>query len=126
MVHGPRDNGHCQKFNRAPSVNRRGGLAVPLIRPKLAELMSWFSRTQRQFLAEETGRQGMVFVDLTDRLRAAAGTASPDRLLYFPSILHLTERGHREVAGGLAGPIRELLLKGESPVSAASGRNPGR
>ena len=31
-----------QKLNRAPIVNRRGGFAVALIKPKLAELMFVF------------------------------------------------------------------------------------
>ena len=72
----------------------------------LQDLMPWFSRRQREYLAKTGQELGYTFVDLTPALQAAARSLGRDDLLYFPSILHFTARGHAVVAAALAEALR--------------------
>ena len=72
----------------------------------LQDLMPWFSRRQREYLAKTGQELGYAFVDLTPALQAAARSLGRDDLLYFPSILHFTARGHAVVAAALAEALR--------------------
>jgi hypothetical protein len=76
--------------------------------PDLAELMPWFSRRQREYLARKAEEMCFAFVDLTPEFQRAARDSSNEELLFFPGVLHLTARGHEVAAGALASALRGL------------------
>ena len=80
--------------------------------PRLAELMPWFSRRQREYLAGKAGELGFAFVDLTPEFQRAARDSGNANLLFFPGVLHLTARGHEVAAEALAAALREPMAGG--------------
>ena len=76
--------------------------------PDLNDLFTWFSDQQRAYFAKKGKELGYLFIDLTPSLRAAAIEIDPSRLLYYPSSLHYTARGHQIVAGTLATALQQL------------------
>ena len=83
---------------------------------ELAELMPWYSRIQRDFLAAQGAALGFRVVDVTPALQAAARRFQDESLLYFPTNVHLTQLGHRVIAEALAQELR-LELINESATS---------
>ena len=76
--------------------------------PSLRDVMARFSNKQRKYL-RENAKIGFTFIDLTGRLQQRAQDyRTADRLLYFPTNLHLTRWGHEEIARYVAPIIREL------------------
>ena len=73
--------------------------------PDLADLMPWYSRTLRAFLAEKGEELGYTFVDQTPALQAAARRLQATELLYFPINVHFTAAGNRVVAEALAAAL---------------------
>ncbi|MEW5960200.1 MAG: SGNH/GDSL hydrolase family protein [Chloroflexota bacterium] len=78
--------------------------------PALAEVMPWFSRRQRDFLAGQAQELGYTFIDLTPALQAAAHARGASELLYYRYDLHLTVAGHAVVAETLGQTLPELNL----------------
>ncbi len=74
--------------------------------PELSELMPWFSRRQREYLATKGEEMGFAFVDLTPEFQRAARDSGSENLLFFPGVLHLTARGHEVAAAALAAALR--------------------
>ena len=83
--------------------------------PSLRELMSWFSERQRSYLASAGEELGFTFVDLTPAFQRAARERAGKDLLYFPTVLHLTPRGHAVVAETLAQALRSAPGSGTMP-----------
>ena len=82
----------------------------------LGELMPWFSAQQRAYL-ESAGREmGFTFVDLTPAFQKSAQVLAGEDLLYFPTVLHLTPRGHAVAAEALAQALRSALRNGTMPL----------
>jgi hypothetical protein len=80
--------------------------------PEIGVVLRAFSLRQRAYFAERTHQQGIVFLDLTEPLRAAAFPVDGHdltKLLYYPGSLHYTARGHATVAAALAPVVQRLL-----------------
>ena len=75
--------------------------------PAVGDVLARFSADQREHLRQLAQELGLRFVDLTPVLQAVAARepAAPDNLLYFPGNIHLTPRGHAEVARALAAAL---------------------
>ena len=76
--------------------------------PALAELMPWFSRSQRAYLAGKAKALGLVFIDTTPAMQAAGHRLQAGELLYDPVNVHYTIRGNRVFAETLAAAIAQL------------------
>ena len=73
-------------------------------------LMDQFSREQRKFFKDNDKSLGYLFIDATDHLEEIAPAyREPEKLLYFPSNLHLTPHGHKVVADYLSQKLQPLL-----------------
>jgi hypothetical protein len=95
--------------------------------PSLADLLPWFSRTQREFFRGRSREMGFAFLDLTPALQEAGRSLGGRELLYYPGILHLTARGHAVVAEAMAGFLRrEAAADGRMPARAAGARSQPR
>ena len=80
--------------------------------PQINELMNQFSQEQRKFFKENVKSLGYLFFDATDHLQELASAyREPDKLLYFPSNLHLTSLGHKVVADYLNQELRPFLKR---------------
>ncbi len=82
--------------------------------PAVGEVLARFSADQREHLRRLAQELDMRFVDLTPVLQAVAAQepATPDNLLYFPGNIHLTPRGHAEVARALAAALADVFPAG--------------
>jgi hypothetical protein len=76
--------------------------------PSLSELMTWYSDTQRAFLATHARDIGYVFVDPTVEFQAAANGGAGE-LLYYASNLHMTRHGHRVLANTLNRTVSRIF-----------------
>lgn len=83
---------------------------VDSLDPALSDLLSWFSKAQREYFAAKSQELGFTFIDLTPALQQAAASSevTPKTLLYFPTTIHYTKLGHAVVAKALAAQIRQL------------------
>jgi hypothetical protein len=79
--------------------------------PRMGPLMGWYSRTLRGYLADASARLGLVFVDLTPALRAAASQLQGRGLLYSPINVHYLPAGHDVVAAALAKAVMQELSR---------------
>ena len=68
----------------------------------LSDLMTWYSRTQREFFRSKAAELGYVFVDITPALQAAARAFQGKTLIYYPANVHFNAAGNRVVAEVLA------------------------
>lgn len=82
--------------------------------PAVGEVLARFSAAQREHLRELARALELRFVDLTPVLQAVAAQqpAAADNLLYFPGNIHLTPRGHAEVARALAAALADVFPAG--------------
>lgn len=82
--------------------------------PAVGEVLARFSAAQRGHLRELARALELRFVDLTPLLQAVAAQqpAAEDNLLYFPGNIHLTPRGHAEVARVLAAALADVFPAG--------------
>lgn len=72
--------------------------------------MAWFSNEQRRYFRTNAAI-GYLFIDLTDHFKAISKNfRTREHLLYFPTNLHLTARGHEEIAKYIAPAIRKLKM----------------
>lgn len=80
----------------------------------VGEVLARFSSDQRGHLRALAQELEMKYVDLSPVLQAAAARepAAPDNLLYFPGNIHLTPRGHAEVARALAAALADVFPAG--------------
>jgi hypothetical protein len=92
----------------APSAYTAYASFVEFEDDTLRVLMPWSSGRQRDYLRQKAASLGIVFVDLTPALQAAAGRLQEKELLYYPAGVHLTPAGHRVVADALAVALTEL------------------
>ncbi|MGD9611490.1 MAG: SGNH/GDSL hydrolase family protein [Kiritimatiellia bacterium] len=79
--------------------------------PALADVLPRFSQMQRAYLSKQAVENGIQFLDLTDALQAAAFPESgcdPTNLLYFPTSIHYSPRGHAVAARALADFLTDL------------------
>lgn len=82
----------------------------------LGELMPWFSAQQRAYLESASQELGFTFVDLTPAFQKSARVLAGEELLYFPTVLHLTPRGHAVAAEALAQALRSAPRNGTMPL----------
>ncbi len=85
--------------------------------PSLAELMPWFSQTQRAYLAGKAKQLGLTFVDLTPAMQATGHRLQAEKLIYDPVNVHYTIAGNRVAAKALAEVITQLResSRGQTP-----------
>ena len=82
-----------------PSAYTAYSSVVSFEDPELDNLLTAFSRRQREWLKRVCGELNVEFVDVSTHLQVT----SQDRpLMYFPANLHLTSEGHRAVAEAVA------------------------
>src|SRR5207247_519080 len=67
-----RDRGFVPVLTYTPSAHTAYSQFVEFRDPTLADLLPWFSRSQRDFLRKESERLGVAFLDLTPTLQEAA------------------------------------------------------
>ncbi len=82
----------------------------------LGDLMPWFSAQQRAYLESAGQEMGFTFVDLTPAFQKSARVLAGEELLYFPTVLHLTPRGHAVAAEALAQALRSAPGNGTMPL----------
>ena len=73
--------------------------------PALGDVLPRFSQMQRAYLSKQAAENGIKFLDLTAAFQAAAFPESgcdPTNLLYFPTSIHYSPRGHAVAARALA------------------------
>jgi len=104
-----REQGFTAVVSYTPAAYAAYAERVSLADQALAPLLTRFDDAQREFLAERSAALGLLFVDLSPDLRAAAGHADAAGLLYGPVHVHLTARGNEVVADALS---RFLATKG--------------
>jgi hypothetical protein len=102
-----------------PSAHTAYAARVVFRDRELAALMPWFSARQREYLASLGRDLGYRFVDLTPALQSAADGLRADELLYFPTVLHLSPRGHAVAASALAASLR--VAAGDDRMSTGPG-----
>ncbi|HXC51025.1 MAG TPA: hypothetical protein VN634_09100 [Candidatus Limnocylindrales bacterium] len=83
--------------------------ADPTIEPVLRKL----DDAQRAWLAGHADADGYVFHDLTPELRSAAANPRPSNLLYDPTTMHFSARGHEVVAEAFAGFLADRGISGK-------------
>ncbi len=98
-----REHGFRAIVSYSPSAYTAYTASVDFTDPSLRGLMRDFSRRQRDWLAEATGRHGLEWLDLTPALAARAAASGTS--LYFPLNRHYSQAGHRAVAEILAEQI---------------------
>ena len=79
-------------------------------------MVSLLSAQQRAYLESAGQELGFTFVDLTPAFQKSARELAGDDLLYFPTVLHLTPRGHAVAAEALAPALRSALGNGTMPL----------
>ncbi|MFN2427225.1 MAG: SGNH/GDSL hydrolase family protein [Candidatus Binatia bacterium] len=84
--------------------------SVRLADPSLAPLLVRFDEAQRRHLSERSASLGLLFLDLTPRLREAAAHTDASGLMYGPVHVHLSARGNEVVAQALASFLAEKGL----------------
>ncbi|MEM8884023.1 MAG: hypothetical protein AAGD14_08145 [Planctomycetota bacterium] len=76
----------------------------------LREKLEAFSREQRAYFAGKAKELGYTFIDLEPALKKEAGREGnpprEDNLLYYPTTIHYTARGHAVVAEAIAAKLR--------------------
>ncbi|MGI9305291.1 MAG: hypothetical protein ACR2RB_21690 [Gammaproteobacteria bacterium] len=77
--------------------------------PEVGKAVVAHSLEIRQFLKQFTAQHGLIFLDLTQPLQAAAEPVSVHRLHYFPYNLHYTQFGHRAVGELVADFLINLI-----------------
>ncbi len=103
-----------------PSAHTAYARQVRFDDPALASLLTAASRRQRRYLAAQARELGFEFLDLTPSLQRAATQHGLDRLLYYPTSLHLTETGHRIVARSMADQLRPKLPRARQAKPSAA------
>ncbi|MFQ5545395.1 MAG: hypothetical protein ACE5FE_05380 [Acidiferrobacterales bacterium] len=101
-----RQNTFVPVVTYTPSAHTVYGANVVFEDAALSDLMPWFSRTQRSFFKAKGDELGYMFIDLTSSLQAAALSKGAQDLLYYPSNLHLTRRGHKVIAERISGALQ--------------------
>ena len=102
-----RQHGFVPVVTFTPSAHTAYDASVVFDDPALGDLMPQFHREQGDFLKTKGRELGYVFIDLTSSLQTAARSNNAD-LLYYPSSLHLTPRGHAVVAEALTTAMENL------------------
>ncbi|MHC4939208.1 MAG: hypothetical protein ACYTHK_09595 [Planctomycetota bacterium] len=74
--------------------------------PELPKTLEAFSREQRAYLRKKCAELGIEFLDLEPALRAAVSEPNVENLLYYPTTIHFTARGHEVVAAAIAEKLR--------------------
>lgn len=94
-----------------PSAYTAYGHSVRFHDARLGNLLPWFSASQRGFFADKAKELGFVFCDMTNPLQESAlNYMVPEKLLYYPTNLHLTKYGHEVIAESLLTLINNLSL----------------
>lgn len=108
-----RSHGFVPVLAYAPAAYTAYADVVEFEDPKMAGLLRGFSASQREHIRARAAADGLVFVDLTPALQAAAADPEQRELLYFPINVHYAPAGQRVVADTIADAIRA-----EPPVRA--------
>ncbi len=101
-----REHGFVPILAYAPTAYTAYAELVEFADPGLTDLMTAFSVAQREHLRVRAATDGLVFVDLTPLLQAAARDPNQRELLYFPINVHYAPAGQRVVADAIAAAIR--------------------
>jgi len=115
------ENGFVPVVSYTPSAYTAYAEFVKFEDESLADLMPWFSRTQRNYLSEKAAKTGYLFVDLTPALQSAAAELQDEALLYYPINVHYTPDGHRVVGETLAHVIAKLKTRSGADTRAGPG-----
>ncbi len=73
----------------------------------LTNILNQFSLKQRNFFQSKAAELGFTFIDLTPSMQSATAVSKSQKLLYFPTNLHLSPYGHEIIAQA----ISEHLIK---------------
>ncbi len=117
-----REHGFTPVLVYVPAAYTAYGAAATFEEPAIERTMRDFSDRLRDWFAQEALREGMVFLDTTERLTAAAMASSSSSPIYFPVNVHLAPTGH----GVVAHAVGELFGKSAALQTRTPGENPGR
>lgn len=117
-----REHGFTPVLVYVPAAYTAYDAAATFEEPAIQRTMRDFSGRLRGWFAEAARREGMVYLDTTERLAAAAAASSSSSPVYFPVNVHLTPAGHDVVADA----VEELFETSVSLQTRTPGENPGR
>lgn len=106
-----RDHGFLPVVAYAPAAYTAYAEFATFRDASVGPTLAAFSTRQRHYLADATAARGLVFVDLTPALQAAARDRRDGALLYYPINVHYTPAGQRVVADALAAVIGPRLAE---------------
>jgi hypothetical protein len=117
-----REHGFTPVIVYVPAAYTAYGAAATFEEPAIQRTMRDFSGRLRGWFAGAARRKGMVYLDTTERLAAAATASSSSSPVYFPVNVHLTPAGHDVVADA----VEELFETSVALQTRTPGENPGR
>jgi hypothetical protein len=101
-----REHGFTGVVSYAPAAYTAYAERVTFADASLTDVLSAFSRRQREYLRAECAARGLLFVDLTPALQVEARRRGRDDLLYYPINVHFTPAGHQVAGDTIAAAIR--------------------
>jgi hypothetical protein len=105
------ENGFVPIVSLTPSAYEAYGERAHFVDASLPPLLARFNDAQRAFLRRRAAEFGFVFFDLTPAMREAAAEPAGG-LLYDPTHMHLSARGHEVLATAMASLLQERGLAG--------------
>ncbi len=114
-----REHGFAAIVAYTPSAHTAYRDHVTFLDPALADDLHWFSDAQRRYFAGKSTELGYRFIDLTPYLERAIHGFAPADLLYYPTTLHYSPRGHDVVAHALADLLAEIGIE-KAPIQGAA------
>lgn len=114
-----REHGFAAIVAYSPSAYTAYRDHVTFLDSTLAADLRWLSDAQRPYFAAKAVELGYRFIDLTPHLERAIHGFAPAELLYYPTTLHYSPRGHEVVARALAELLSEIGI-GEPLIAGAA------
>ncbi len=107
-----REHGFLPVVSYAPSAYSAYAEFVVFEDPELSELMPWFCERQCEHLRRVAEGLGLLFVDLTPAMRAAARELGGKELLYHPISVHYASAGEGVAASAVADALSAFAQGG--------------